>query len=225
MSKMLDAMPARGLALLAAVAAFLIADVQTIAAEVAGKVQGAGSPIAESTVTLYAASTGAPQQLAQGQTDANGAFKLSAKPAPAESVLYVIARGGIPVAAVNSGASDSIGLLTVLGTSAPRKITVNEFTTVASVWTCAQFLKGEVLSGKPLGLSIAAGNVTNFVNIETGGYGRAIQDALNSTQTPTMANFATLADVLAGCITSRRVRAVVSLRLQRTPPAMSRQTR
>jgi hypothetical protein len=89
----------------------------------------------------------------------------------------------------------------VLGTSVPRKVTVNEFTTVASVWTCAQFLKGEVLSGKPLGLRIAAGNVTNFVNIETGGYGGAIQDALNSTQTPTMANFATLADVLAGCIT------------------------
>ena len=59
--------------------------------------------------------------------------------------------------------------------------------------TCAQFLKGEVLSGKPLGLRIAAGNVPNFVNLETGGYGDTIQNPLNSTQTPTMANFATLA--------------------------------
>ena len=94
-------MPARGLAALAAVAAFLLADVQAKAAEVVGNVQGAGSPIAGSTVTLYAASTGAPQELAQGKTDADGAFKLSAKPAPAESVLYVIAKGGAPTAAVN----------------------------------------------------------------------------------------------------------------------------
>ena len=52
-----------------------------------------------------------------------------------------------------------------------------------------------------LGLRIAAGNVPNFVDLQTGGYGETIQDALNSTQTPTMANFATLANLLAGCIT------------------------
>ena len=201
MSNVMHKMPARALAALAAVAAFLLADVRAFATEVVGHVQGAGSPIAGSTVTLYAASSGAPRELAQGKTDADGAFKLSAKPAPAESVLYVIAKGGTPKAAVNVGPSDSIVLLSVLGTSAPRKITVNEFTTIASVWTCAQFLKGDVLSGKPLGLRIAAGNSSNFANIETGGYGGAIQDALNSTQTPTMANFATLADILAGCIT------------------------
>ena len=159
MSKAMHEMPVRGLAVLAAVTAFLLSDVRAIAAEVVGNVQGAGSPIAGSTVTLYAATTGAPQELAQGKTDADGAFKLSAKPAPADSVLYVIAKGGTPKAAVNKGASDTIALLTVLGTSAPRKVTVNEFTTVASVWTCAQFLKGEVLSGKQLGLRIAAGNV------------------------------------------------------------------
>ncbi len=179
MSKAMYKMPARGLALLVAVAAFLLADGPAIAAEVVGNVQGAGSPIAGSTVTLYAASTGAPQELAQGKTDADGAFKLSAKPAPADSVLYVIAKGGTPKAAVNKGASDTISLLTVLGTSVPKRVTVNEFTTVASVWTCAQFLKGEVLSGKQLGLRIAAGNVPNFVDIETGGYGGTIQDALN----------------------------------------------
>ena len=58
MSKAMYEVPARGLALLAAAAAFLLADVQTIAAEVVGNVKGAGSPIAGSTVTLYAASTG-----------------------------------------------------------------------------------------------------------------------------------------------------------------------
>ncbi len=41
----------------------------------------------------------------------------------------------------------------------------------------------------------------NFVDLATGGWGGAIQGPLNSSQTPTMANFATLADVLAGCVT------------------------
>jgi hypothetical protein len=76
--------------------------------------------------------------------------------------------------------------MAVRGTSLPSKVTINEFTTIGSVWTSAQFLKGDVLSDPKLGLHIAAGNVANFVNLETGGYGDTIQDALNSSQTPTM---------------------------------------
>ena len=72
---------------------------------------------------------------------------------------------------------------------------------MASVWTNAQFLHGTALRGNTLGLRIAAGNVPNFVDLATGGYGAMIQDGFNSTQTPTMASFATLANVLAGCLT------------------------
>jgi hypothetical protein len=43
--------------------------------------------------------------------------------------------------------------------------------------------------------------VPNFVDLATGDYGPTISDALNSAQTPTMANFGTLANVLAGCAT------------------------
>jgi hypothetical protein len=53
-----------------------------------------------------------------------------------------------------------------------------------------------------LGLRIAAGNVPNFVDLATGGYGEMIQDGFNSTETPTMANFGTLSNILAGCITT-----------------------
>ena len=74
-------------------------------------------------------------------------------------------------------------------------------TTVASVWTNNEFHNGTALQGHALGLKIAAGNVPNFVDLQTGGWGTTIQDPLNSSQTPTMANFATLADVLAGCVT------------------------
>src|SRR5262249_493377 len=81
----------------------------------------------------------------------------------------------------------------------PTNTVINEMTTVASVWTNAQFLNGVALKGHPLGLRIAAGNVPSFVDLKTGGWGTTIQDPLNSGQTPTRANFATLADLLSAC--------------------------
>src|SRR5215471_12152123 len=182
-------------------AVFFLAALRPNAADVRGKVQGANTPIVGSTVTLYAASAGAPAQLAQGTTDDKGSFKLSVSKIPGNSVLYVVARGGTSKAAAAQVANNAIALLAVLGTTPPKTVTVNEFTTVASVWTSAQFLEGDALKGHELGLRIAAGNVTNFVDLESGGWGEAIQGPLNSGQTPTMANFATLADVLSGCVT------------------------
>src|SRR5262249_1069026 len=169
-----------------------------------GRVQGAGRPISGTTVTLFAAGEGQPVQLAQGKTDDDGVFRLSVgadqRNGAADRVLYLVARGGTPKAAADKSANDAIALIAVRGAAPPKSVTVNEFTTVGSVWTCTQFLNGDVLSGPKLGLGIAAGNVPNFVNLETGGYGDTIQDALNSMQTPTMTNFATLANLLAGCI-------------------------
>jgi hypothetical protein len=106
----------------------------------------------------------------------------------------------------------------VLDNKPPEKLTINEFTTIASVWTNAQFLNGTTLQGHALGLRIAAGNVPNFVDLQTGGWGGAIQDPLNSGQTPTMANFATLADVLAGCVAMVRSDACSSLFYAATSP-------
>jgi hypothetical protein len=89
--------------------------------------------------------------------------------------------------------------LTVLGNTPPGKVVINEMTTIASVWTNAQFLNGSAIKGPALSLRIAAGNLPNFVDVQTCGWGATIQDPLNGGQTPTMANFATLADVIAGC--------------------------
>ncbi len=91
-------------------------------------------------------------------------------------------------------------------------------TTVASVWTHAQFLDGSAIRGNALGLKIAAGNVPNFVDVAAGAWGDAIQGPLNSGQTPTMANFATLADVLAGCVTRVTDDACARLFTAATPP-------
>ena len=42
-----------------------------------GKVLGGGQPITNSTVTLWAASAGAPRQLGQARTGADGSFTLN----------------------------------------------------------------------------------------------------------------------------------------------------
>ena len=175
----------------------------TAADTVRGKVLGGGQPIANATVTLWSASSGAPRQLGQAtRTGADGSFTLnSPDTSDKDAILYLIAKGGQPKANVQGGDNPAIALMTVIGTQPPATVTINEMTTVASVWTHAQFSDGTAIKGPALGLRIAAGNVHNFVDLATGGFGATISDALNSAQTPTMANFTTLADVIAGCVT------------------------
>ncbi len=175
---------------------------QAAADGVSGRVLGGGAPVANSTVTLWAATAGAPAQLGQAKTDSNGQFSLTATAMPAtDASLYLVAKGGKAAADKSASDNPAIALLAVVGGKAPTQVTINEFTTVASVWTHNQFIDGTAIKGHALGLRIAAGNVPNFVDLETGGYGVMIQDDLNSTETPTMANFATLANVMAGCTT------------------------
>jgi hypothetical protein len=66
-----------------------LTNISALAAEVSGTAQCAKQPIAAATVTLYAAATGAPQQLAQGKSDETGAFNLTYANAPADRVLYL----------------------------------------------------------------------------------------------------------------------------------------
>lgn len=176
-----------------------------VAGEFIGKVQGAGSPIAGSTVTLYAAGDAKPAQLAQGKTGDDGTFKLDVGAdklkGSADKVLYLVSRGGTPKAAGAKAPNDAIALLAVLGTRLPKTATVNELTTVASAFTAARFLNGESISGKPLGLRIAAGNAPNLVDPETGGWGKVLLDPLNSTQTTTLANLNTLGSLLSAFFT------------------------
>jgi hypothetical protein len=184
-----------------------------------GQVLGGGQPIANSTVTLWAASVGAPMQLGQAQTGADGSFTLSSNSVPdKDAILYLVAKGGQPKANAQSGDNPAIALMAVIGSKNPATVTINEMTTVASVWTNAQFLDGTVIKGPALSLRIAAGNGPNFVDLQTGGWGDAIQNSLNSSQTTTMANFATLADALAGCVTRVTADACPMLYTAATPP-------
>jgi len=92
--------------------------------------------------------------------------------------------------------------MTTLGPVPPQFVTINELTTVASVWTAVQFLDGTTLSGKPLGLRIATGNVPNLVDLKSGGLGAVIQNPLNSSRTSSLAKLNTLGILLSACISS-----------------------
>ncbi len=189
------------------------------AVRISGLVQAGGGAVANSAVTLWAASAGEPKQLAQTTTNSDGRFELATQEnTGTEVVLYLTTKGG--AAAVNKGSGDNpqAVMLSVLGNAPPPNVIVNEMTTVASVWTLNQFIEGTAIKGYALGLKIAAGNVPSFVDLQTGGWGATIQDPLNGSQTPTMANFATLADALSGCITRVITNACDNLFAATTPP-------
>ena len=201
------------------ISSILAAGPAAAAESLKGQVLGAGAPIAKSTVTLWEAGATEPRQLAQTQSGADGSFAMSIPDShSADAVLYLVAKGGQPTSNKASGDNPAIALMTVVGNKPPAKVTINEMSTIASVWTHAQFLDGTAIKGHTLGLKIAAGNVPNFVDLQTGGWGEAIQGPLNSSQTPTMANFATLADVLAGCVTRVSDGACEKLFAAATPP-------
>ena len=189
------------------------------AVHIEGQVQAGGGPVANSIVTLWAASAGDPKQLAQAQTGGDGHFQLGTDETPSADVsLYLVAKGGQATVSKSGGNNPAIALLTVLGNTLPANVVINEMTTVASVWTNAQFLDGTSIKGPALSLRIAAGNVPSFVDLATGGWGDAIQSPFNGGETPTMANFATLADALSGCATLVTANACDSLFIAATPP-------
>jgi streptogramin lyase len=202
---------------LACAAGAFVAD--TASAQITGQVLGAGAPIVGSTVTLWVPSDSAPRQIAETKSDADGRFELGADALrQVPGVSYLIAKGGEPKAHAGTGSNPAIALLAVLGVNRPTRVVVNEFSTVASVWTSLQFLTGDGMNGHDLGPRIAAANVTNFVDLSTGGWGPAIQDPLNSGQTTTMANFATIANVLSACVTRAAPDACAKLYAAATAP-------
>src|SRR5271167_1457286 len=89
------------------------------AGSINGQVLGAGAPIANATVTLWAASVGAPKQLAQAQSGADGRFTINAATTGNDVSLYLIAKGGTPSANTASGDNGAIALMTVLGSNPP----------------------------------------------------------------------------------------------------------
>src|SRR5215470_14294526 len=114
-----------------------------------GQVLGAGGPVANSTVTLWAATAGAPAQLGQARTGPDGRFTIAATAdPPGDATLYLVAKGGTPATNKAAGDNPVIALITVGGAKPPPTVTIKEMTTVASVWTHNQFIDGTAIKGE-----------------------------------------------------------------------------
>ena len=178
-----------------------------------GTVNGGRQPVSGSSIQLYAAGTSGPGSAAQPllsnpvQSDSDGNFSIPASylcPS-ATAQVYVVARGGNP--GLPSGAGNpALELTAMLGSCSDLSdsipSSVNEVTTVGSVWPLAAFMTSSSNLGSALGdtsFLTAVSSVPEFINIAQG----------NSPGKPTATSYFaensklySLADVLANCVNS-----------------------
>src|SRR6516225_9278408 len=88
---------------------------QRAAVRIEGQVQAGGGPLANSTVTLWGASSGEPRQLAQTRTSSDGRFAVGSQDTlGADVILYLVAKGGEATVNKGSGDNQAIAMLSVL---------------------------------------------------------------------------------------------------------------
>lgn len=183
------------------------------AAQVTGRVVAGDRPVDGSRVTLYASGAASASRLASATTNARGGFKLSYSPR-AGAVVYAVASGG------RTGARRALRLLAVADPAipSPRRLTINELTTVAAAYSLSRFLRGVSLTGPSTGLRNAAATVPSLVRAPTGRVGSAVANPPNGSATETLATFRTLAAIIGGCTRGTR-RDCRRLFAAATPPA------
>ena len=164
-------------------------------ATVSGYVLHDASPVANSTVTLYRASTSAKAAatiLGTSQTDTFGYFRIAyTQPQADLAVLYLMTQdptGVVQMASV-------LGVLPV-----PSEVVINERTTVGTAFSMAQFIDGVNMGGAYPGLQNAAAMLTNLVDLSSGDIGEALNRFPNGDSTITRDEFNSLANMLASCV-------------------------
>jgi Chitobiase/beta-hexosaminidase C-terminal domain/Glycosyl hydrolases family 16 len=177
-----------------------------------GNVHGGQQPVSGASVELYAAGTGGIGSPAKPllsnpvRSDNAGNFSIPATyfcPS-ASSQLYLVALGGNP--GLTSGVDNrALALMAMLGpcSSLPDSaISVNEVTTVGSVWPLAAYMRSPIDLGSESGdaaFSAATSSVNEFVNIA-----RGISPGISTPESYFAQNskLYTLADVLDKCVNS-----------------------
>ena len=177
------------------------------AAKQSGQVLGGTTPITGAAVTLYRAgdaAQGAAAVLGSATTDSAGGFTISFKNPGGSAMLYLIAAGGKPNSSTT--ANSAIKLMLALGAASSlpgQPVVVNEVTTIASVYSLAQFI--EIADTTQVGSSASdttglinafasASNLADFLH----GTARSAPAAGNGTAPQKKVN--TLADALATCV-------------------------
>ncbi len=200
-----------------AMAAYTIS-AATGGSSLSGTVLSGTAPVKGAQVQLYAASqtdyaAAATPLGSAATTTSTGAFTLSYScPASPGDLVYVVATGGDS----GSGPNPALSLMSALGPcgaiTATSTFTVNEATTVASVYALSPFMTGAANVGSSStnyqGLTNAFATVNNLVNPSTGvvltitpAYAANPVPFLNSSTVP-QSRIDTLADILNGCTAS-----------------------
>lgn len=186
---------------------------------VTGRVLGGQQPINQSIIQLYAAGNtgyGSAAIYSAGTsllgnhvvtTSGNGDFNITGDYTcpSATTEIYIEAIGGVPIA--GQAANPNIINLAALGPcgklSSTTYITIDELTTVASVWALAPFITGPSNIGtspnNSRGLTNAFASVDKLVNTQ---FGTLIGPALPPGATIPSTELNTLADIIASCINS-----------------------
>jgi hypothetical protein len=174
---------------------------------------GTAHPVSGASVSLYAAGTTGYGSAAsaleisgsatQVVTTATGQFTIPAGyTCPSQSSqMYLVALGGN----AGGGINPNLAMMTALGPcgglSSTANITINEVTTIASVWALAPFMSdyahiGSSSANATVGMANAFAAVNNLVNIQTG---QALATTPAGNGTVPQAEIDTLADVLDSC--------------------------
>ena len=187
-----------------------------------GIVHGGQQPVSGASIQLYAAGTTGYGSAATGllttpvTSGAGGNFTITGlyNCPSASTQVYLVATGGNPGLAAGTNNAD-LAMMTALGScgnlSASTFVSINELTTVASVYALSQFMAAgggsnlgtdttlSVVGGNLQGLANAFSTVNNLVDTASGG---APGPSLPSGAAAPSSELNTLADILSICINS-----------------------
>ena len=160
-------------------------------------VQSAGKHISNAQVVLWQARPGKPpKQLTQSQTTEAGHVQFESLPAPDSGFYYLTSSGGD----IDGVDVARFAGLAVLGGGLKGPVTINELSTIGSLWPLAsQFSDGQGISGLANGLLLGSQHVQNLVDVSKGTFGATVLDGSNLTFSETVARMNTLAALMSLC--------------------------
>ena len=175
-----------------------------------GSVYGGQQPVVGATVTAYAAGTtgygSAARVLATTTSGTGGSFSLNAAATcNTNDQVYLVARGGNPGVAGtqnNSALAMMAGLGACGSFTATTNVTINELTTVASVWPLAPFMANATHVGTSATNAIGLTNAFNSIYLKMANQstGQVPSPFLNANAVFPTNEVNTLADILAACV-------------------------
>ncbi|MDO8211612.1 hypothetical protein [Conexibacter sp. CPCC 206217] len=170
------------------------------AATLDGTVEAAGSPVAQSTVRLFAAGAHGATALGSDRSAADGSFRIRYDAPKGGAPLYAIATGGNRDGRTLSAQVRLLAIVNPLA-AAPDELFIEERSTVAGGYALARFIDGTRISGPDPGLRNAAATAANLFESSAGKVSFVLSTSPNGLATEALPTFNTLSNALASCTT------------------------